>query len=101
MRLVEQIYKEILTLQAFPCISTGIYGYESEKACPVALKTVRSFLDENPGKVWIILVVSVEIVELEMLFLSRWTGSSSACSSRRTSRFTSSKCRSSSPCNNA
>ena len=36
---------------AFPCISTGIYGYPSEAACPVALDTVRTFLDQNSAEV--------------------------------------------------
>jgi TATA box-binding protein-associated factor RNA polymerase I subunit A len=30
--------------QAFPCISTGVYGYPGDAACVVALRTVRSFL---------------------------------------------------------
>ncbi|XP_033110452.1 ADP-ribose glycohydrolase MACROD2-like [Anneissia japonica] len=32
---------------AFPCISTGIYGYPSEKAADVALMTIRKWID-NP-----------------------------------------------------
>jgi len=32
---------------AFPCISTGIYGYPNEEAALVALKTVRKFLEEH------------------------------------------------------
>lgn len=32
---------------AFPCISTGIYGYPSQDACPVALAAVRSFLQAH------------------------------------------------------
>lgn len=36
---------------AFPCISTGVYGYSSENACPVALRTVREFLEKNSDKV--------------------------------------------------
>lgn len=32
---------------AIPCISTGIYGYPSEKAALVALKTVRDFLEKD------------------------------------------------------
>ncbi|KAJ6647311.1 ADP-ribose glycohydrolase MACROD1, partial [Pseudolycoriella hygida] len=32
---------------AFPCISTGIYGYPNEKAAEVALKTIRKWLEEN------------------------------------------------------
>lgn len=36
---------------AFPCISTGIYGYPQEKAAKVALTTVRDFLDKHPDSV--------------------------------------------------
>lgn len=35
---------------AFPCISTGIYGYPPEQAVHEALATVRDFLDENHEK---------------------------------------------------
>jgi len=34
---------------AFPSISTGIYGYPIELAAPLALNTVKAFLDENPA----------------------------------------------------
>jgi len=37
-----------LTSIAFPCISTGVYGYPSHQACPVALDTVREFLETSP-----------------------------------------------------
>ena len=33
---------------AFCSISTGIYGYPLEKAAPIALKTVRDYLDAHP-----------------------------------------------------
>ena len=33
--------------QAFPCISTGIYGYPNDAACNVALRAVREFLENN------------------------------------------------------
>ncbi|KAL3872956.1 hypothetical protein ACJMK2_036125 [Sinanodonta woodiana] len=36
---------------ALPCISTGIYGYDNEKACHVALKVVREFLTANTDSV--------------------------------------------------
>lgn len=38
---------------AFPCISTGVYGYPNESAAHVALNTVREFLEtpENADKV--------------------------------------------------
>lgn len=38
-------------VKAFPCISTGIYGYPSHEAAPVAIKTVRTFLESNFDKV--------------------------------------------------
>lgn len=34
---------------AFPSISTGAYRFPLEKAAPIALKTVRHFVDENPA----------------------------------------------------
>jgi len=34
---------------AFPCISTGIYGYPAELAAPLAIDTVRDFGAEHPG----------------------------------------------------
>ncbi|KAK7866591.1 hypothetical protein R5R35_010426 [Gryllus longicercus] len=36
---------------AFPCISTGVYGYPQEPAAHVALSTVRTFLEENKDSV--------------------------------------------------
>jgi len=36
---------------AFPCISTGIYGYPQASACRVALRTVRRFLERNGDRV--------------------------------------------------
>ncbi|MFP4242353.1 MAG: O-acetyl-ADP-ribose deacetylase [Chitinispirillaceae bacterium] len=32
---------------AFPSISTGVYGYPSEKAAPVAVNTCRKYLDQT------------------------------------------------------
>uniref|UniRef100_A0A4W5JQ50 Macro domain-containing protein n=1 Tax=Hucho hucho TaxID=62062 RepID=A0A4W5JQ50_9TELE len=40
----------VLCPQAFPCISTGIYGYPPEQAVHVALETVREYLDEHHEK---------------------------------------------------
>lgn len=34
---------------AFPCISTGIYGYPNKNAAVVAIKAVKEFLEENPS----------------------------------------------------
>ena len=33
---------------AFPCISTGIYGFPKEQAAEIALKTVRECLEKMP-----------------------------------------------------
>ncbi|XP_063237008.1 macro domain-containing protein PG1779-like isoform X1 [Bacillus rossius redtenbacheri] len=58
-QLLESCYNKTLNLLlqenqcsiAFPCISTGIYGYPQEKAARVALGTVRKFLEQNGSKV--------------------------------------------------
>ena len=36
---------------AFPSISTGVYGYPTEKAAKVAVQTVNRFLSDDPGKI--------------------------------------------------
>ncbi|XP_047207825.1 ADP-ribose glycohydrolase MACROD2 [Girardinichthys multiradiatus] len=36
---------------AFPCISTGIYGYPNEPAADIALKTVKQWIEDNPDKI--------------------------------------------------
>jgi O-acetyl-ADP-ribose deacetylase (regulator of RNase III) len=33
---------------AFPSISTGIYGYPLKEAAPIALRTVKQFIEEHP-----------------------------------------------------
>lgn len=54
--LLASCYRESLTLAAaqqltsiaFPCISTGVYGYPAEQAIEVAIAAVRDFL-RSPG----------------------------------------------------
>ncbi len=41
---------------AFPSISTGIYAYPVEKAAPVAVRTVQSYLDEHDHLEEVVLV---------------------------------------------
>lgn len=36
---------------AFPCISTGIYGFPNEPAADIALNTVKSWIEENPDQI--------------------------------------------------
>jgi O-acetyl-ADP-ribose deacetylase (regulator of RNase III) len=55
--LLAQCYRNSLELAAqkglrtiaFPCISTGIYGYPFAQACEVALDTIAAFLQEREG----------------------------------------------------
>ncbi|OCT84083.1 hypothetical protein XELAEV_18022222mg, partial [Xenopus laevis] len=35
---------------AFPCISTGVFGYPPKAAADMALRTIREFLEENKDK---------------------------------------------------
>jgi len=58
-KVLENAYLNSLTVMkennlrsiAFPCISTGIYGFPSESACTVALRMVRYFLERNKDSV--------------------------------------------------
>jgi len=34
---------------AFPAISTGVYGFPPDRACRIAVRTVREFLSGEPG----------------------------------------------------
>ncbi|XP_041865982.1 ADP-ribose glycohydrolase MACROD2 isoform X3 [Melanotaenia boesemani] len=40
-----------LTSVAFPCISTGIYGFPNEPAADIALSTVKNWIEKNPDKI--------------------------------------------------
>ncbi|XP_057704753.1 ADP-ribose glycohydrolase MACROD2 isoform X2 [Corythoichthys intestinalis] len=40
-----------LSTVAFPCISTGIYGFPNEPASDIALNTVKSWIEENPNTI--------------------------------------------------
>ncbi|KAG5263546.1 hypothetical protein AALO_G00266000 [Alosa alosa] len=44
---LETAVQNQLRTVAFPCISTGVYGYPPEDAVEVALATVREYLDEH------------------------------------------------------
>ncbi len=56
-RLLESAYRSSLRIAlehnlrtvAFPSISTGIYGFPVEQAAPIALQTIRRFMEEHPG----------------------------------------------------
>jgi len=44
---LEKMKENGLKSIAFPCISTGIYGYPNDSACNIALRSVRNFLEKN------------------------------------------------------
>jgi O-acetyl-ADP-ribose deacetylase (regulator of RNase III) len=46
-RCLEVAAKYSINSIAFPSISTGIYGFPIEKACPIAVSTTRSFLSQG------------------------------------------------------
>lgn len=43
--------KNTLRVVAFPCISTGIYGYPNQAAAHIAIGTTRKFLEKNPDSI--------------------------------------------------
>jgi len=53
--LLASCYRESLVLAvengtksiAFPCISTGVYGYPCREACVIAIRTIEDFLQTN------------------------------------------------------
>ncbi|CAH0382042.1 unnamed protein product [Bemisia tabaci] len=46
---------------AFPCISTGVYGFPHERASIIATTTVRKFLQDNPSIERVIFCVFQEV----------------------------------------
>ncbi|KAM9365330.1 ADP-ribose glycohydrolase MACROD2 [Pholidichthys leucotaenia] len=48
LRLMEEYD---LSTVAFPCISTGIFGFPNEPAADIALNTVKSYIEANPDKI--------------------------------------------------
>jgi len=64
-RQLESCYLTCLRLAAerslesisFPSISTGIYGYPIEDGARIAVKTVTSWLTDNPGSVRVVKLV--------------------------------------------
>lgn len=45
---------------AFPCISTGVYHFPQERAATIAVREVRSFLEENPSLERVVFVCFLE-----------------------------------------
>nr|XP_033812490.1 ADP-ribose glycohydrolase MACROD1 isoform X2 [Geotrypetes seraphini] len=55
---------------AFPCISTGVYGYPGNAAADVALSTIRLWLQDNKDKVDRI-IISVFLEKDEEIYLKK------------------------------
>jgi len=55
-----------LSSVAFPCISTGVYGYPAEAAAQVAVATVRATLAEDAGSVDEVLFVCFSAGDLAL-----------------------------------
>lgn len=52
---------------AFPCISTGVYGFPFRKAGTIALKTIHQFIEDNkqPDKVIVVAFSDTDYAELK------------------------------------
>ncbi|KAF8426909.1 MACRO domain-containing protein 1 [Tirmania nivea] len=64
-RSLELLVEHQLKTIAFPCISTGIYGYPPSEAADVAASTVREFLESKSG-------MSIEMVAFVMFEPKDW-----------------------------
>ncbi|KAF8453967.1 hypothetical protein BGX38DRAFT_1249537 [Terfezia claveryi] len=64
-RSLELLVERQLKTIAFPCISTGIYGYPPSEAADVAASTVREFLESEAGK-------DIEMVAFVMFESKDW-----------------------------
>jgi len=78
--LLASCYRESLVLAvennvksiAFPCISTGVYGYPFREACIIALQTVKDFLktNESIAQVYMVCFGDSDFSQYEMIFNS-------------------------------
>jgi O-acetyl-ADP-ribose deacetylase (regulator of RNase III) len=51
---------------AFPSISTGVYGYPIERAAPLAVRTVRNELSQEPGDLEVVRFVCFSEADLRI-----------------------------------
>lgn len=56
-RSLELAVAHSLKTVAFPAISCGVYGYPPEKACAIAVETVKDFLQQNDDLKKVLFVV--------------------------------------------
>ena len=48
-RSLDEAFDNVNESVAFPCISTGVYGYPLDEAAQIALTTIASWLDDHSG----------------------------------------------------
>ncbi|VDK79472.1 unnamed protein product, partial [Onchocerca ochengi] len=51
---------------AFPCISTGVYGYPNDDACNVVVTSVLAWLEENKDKTATVFLMVEQIINLNV-----------------------------------
>lgn len=51
---------------AFPCISTGLFGFPQEEAAEIALITIHNWLDKNPNKLDAVLLNVFTDMDLQL-----------------------------------
>jgi O-acetyl-ADP-ribose deacetylase (regulator of RNase III) len=51
---------------AFPCISTGVYGYPKDQACRIAVKTTREFLESHGADLDAVIFVCFGSIDYEL-----------------------------------
>ena len=71
---LQKMREENLRTIAFPCISTGIYGYPKEAACKIALEAVSNFmlLNEKDVDLVIFCILSKNDLKIYKQFISMY-----------------------------
>lgn len=74
MHKIKQLAYEVQTqLQAFPCISTGIYGYPNDDACEVVVSSIVAWLEDDVNKEKVCLTYRLASQSSEkILKIQRW-----------------------------
>ena len=52
---------------AFPCISTGVYGFPKAEAAAIAVTEIQAFLADNPGSIERVLLVAFSTADATLL----------------------------------
>ncbi|XP_055335207.1 ADP-ribose glycohydrolase MACROD1-like [Paramacrobiotus metropolitanus] len=63
---LELLKEHELRTCAFPCISTGVYGYPNEEACHMAVETVRKWLEMDDNSSLVDRIVFCVFLDLDV-----------------------------------